>query len=63
MRLYQFVRDNGAEEPWLVEIERGVYVDLDWKQWLIGAAVYGDSCGRVLSVSFGPLMFSFYLNQ
>lgn len=28
MRLYQHVRDNGASEPWNMEIERGFYIDL-----------------------------------
>lgn len=64
MRLYQNVRDNGANIPWEMEIERGFYIDLDWRQWLIGFAVYGCSVsGWCLTVNLGPLSASFYINR
>lgn len=64
MQLYKIVRDNGASEPWNMEIERGFYIDLDWRQWLIGFAVYGYSvAGWVLTLNIGPLSASFYINR
>jgi len=64
MRLYQITRDNDANVPWEMEIERGFYIDLDWKQWLFGFGVYGCSVsGWVLTISLGPLSFSFYINR
>lgn len=64
MRLYSIVRDNHANVPWEMEIERGFYIDFDWKQWLIGGTVYGCSVsGFVLTINLGPLSFSFYINK
>lgn len=64
MRIYEIVRENGAIEPWNQEIERGFYIDLDWRQWLIGIAVYGYSVsGYVVTVNLGPLSASFYINR
>ena len=42
MRVWGWSQDNGAEEPWNIEVTRGVYVDLDWRCWLFGAMMSGD---------------------
>jgi len=64
MRLYQITRDNGSNIAWEMEIERGFYIDLDWKSWLLGFMVHGCSVsGWVLTINLGPLLFSFYINE
>lgn len=60
MRVYGWTRDNGASEPWNLDIQRAVHLNFDLRRWVIGVETYRDGAGRVIIISLGPLSLDIF---